>query len=607
MTVGANLNTDTVAPIGSALSRSSPGGVGKAGKSPAAGMKPAAESGSTAGSFLESWRAQLESLNQDGALTENGQPDPGEMVSIVSSLAPGSAGTEADASDAANSLPSSDTGTQKLDAAAMQLPSADDTDAGGDFSGEQKLSSIRFGTEPAEMSEDVASGCTGNHRKTARTAESSSKPARSASASDANAAPSVPVATGGAIPATVTAQATRTPKTLNLVLPGEAVTEAGDGSVLPVVSADYPVLQAGNAIASMSDSEMAGHTQAVAPPNRDGRQLMNSLRANSQSDWPQTIPPSSGAEQLSTPAANKSVQSQAETQKASVTGQPLHDTVMKIGEQMRSDQKRGEIAASSGTVSSAKNENAVNASETVAATTSAGQTGSASEVHLIKRKDDLATKNTSGTESIKQVTTEISSAGGFGIAQVSNTAHIGTSHTMPEPVAPGSSTVDTFAALDAGTHVEAASGDLRSGHVHAEAGYRDPALGWVGVRAESIGGSVHATLIPASNEAAQVLSGHVSELHTFLSSNHTPVETLTMAPSGGGNGQFLGQGSGSGSQQNHGQHAGGGNLAETASAGKATIDSSSRVAAHLFSASDEFPARGFAGMGSRGTRISVLA
>jgi hypothetical protein len=87
---------------------------------------------------------------------------------------------------------------------------------------------------------------------------------------------------------------------------------------------------------------------------------------------------------------------------------------------------------------------------------------------------------------------------------------------------------ETFAALDAEpvtpTWVHA------SQH-RAEAGFQDPALGWVGVRADSSGGSVHAALVPGSADAAQTLAGHLAGLNAYLADHHTPVDAVTMAPS----------------------------------------------------------------------------
>ena len=116
---------------------------------------------------------------------------------------------------------------------------------------------------------------------------------------------------------------------------------------------------------------------------------------------------------------------------------------------------------------------------------------------------------------------------------------------------------ETFAALDAGTTVGSPNW-IHAGGRQAEAGFNDPALGWVGVRAELSGVSIHAAIVPGSTEAAQALSGHLAGLSAYLSENHTPVATLTMSsPGNSGIGaesdQSLAQGLGRGMQQSAGQ------------------------------------------------------
>jgi hypothetical protein len=75
---------------------------------------------------------------------------------------------------------------------------------------------------------------------------------------------------------------------------------------------------------------------------------------------------------------------------------------------------------------------------------------------------------------------------------------------------------------------------VQAGAHRAEAGYLDPALGWVAVRAESSGGGLHAAVLPGSPEAAQVLSTHLGGLNAFLAQQHGPHATATMAAPGDG-------------------------------------------------------------------------
>ncbi len=123
---------------------------------------------------------------------------------------------------------------------------------------------------------------------------------------------------------------------------------------------------------------------------------------------------------------------------------------------------------------------------------------------------------------------------------------------------------ETMSALDADAGAD-------SGHVvwthaacmHAEAGYQDPVLGWVGVRAEVSRGALHATVVPQTSEAAQALGGHIADLHTYLAENHTPVETLSLAGFGGSAQQSPGQGSGRGAHHGTGDQTGQNNVLES--------------------------------------------
>ena len=87
---------------------------------------------------------------------------------------------------------------------------------------------------------------------------------------------------------------------------------------------------------------------------------------------------------------------------------------------------------------------------------------------------------------------------------------------------------EPFVALDS----EAAPGAvewIRAGARQAEAGFEDPALGWIGVRAELSGGGVHAALVPGSADAAEQLGRQMDGLHAYLAEQRTPVDSLVMA------------------------------------------------------------------------------
>jgi hypothetical protein len=109
-----------------------------------------------------------------------------------------------------------------------------------------------------------------------------------------------------------------------------------------------------------------------------------------------------------------------------------------------------------------------------------------------------------------------------------------------------SSAQDTFSALDRGTSLGTPTW-THAGGQHAEAGFSDPALGWVGVRADLSASGIHATLVPDSAEAAQALNGHLAGLSSHLVEQQAPVVSLSMASPGdngveSGTGQHMQQG-----------------------------------------------------------------
>ena len=203
-------------------------------------------------------------------------------------------------------------------------------------------------------------------------------------------------------------------------------------------------------------------------------------------------------------------------------------------------------------------------------------------------------------------------AGAVGMARVPGgaegttgalTAHAGAT----ADAAAGTAPVETFAAIDAGTRV-GTPGWIHAGGQTAEAGFQDPALGWVGVRADMSGGGVHASLVPGSAEAAQALSGHLAGLNAYLAEQHTPVATLTLAaPSGSGLEAGAGQSMQQGAGQNFNQDAERNIPAQSQSslqAGTATIHAAVARVAESGSGGFDTVAR----MGEmRGRHISVVA
>lgn len=96
---------------------------------------------------------------------------------------------------------------------------------------------------------------------------------------------------------------------------------------------------------------------------------------------------------------------------------------------------------------------------------------------------------------------------------------------------------DTFAALDETPPVPPATW-IHAGANRAEAGYLDPALGWVAVRAEAPGNLLHASIMPSTPEAAQVLGTHLAGLNTYLAEHRGAAAQLTIASPESGQAPF---------------------------------------------------------------------
>lgn len=168
---------------------------------------------------------------------------------------------------------------------------------------------------------------------------------------------------------------------------------------------------------------------------------------------------------------------------------------------------------------------------------------------------------------------------------------------------PGATTSESFAAMDAGSRVGAPS-LVRAGGRSAEAGFEDPSLGWVGVRANLSSGSVHATLIPGTAEAAQVLSAGLTGLTAHLSSERVAVGAMSVeSPTGNGLAANVGQGSEQNARNQESQSA-----AVPASSNRHDLGSrdSNAATSATDSGGNEMGAA-FWIDATRGTQISVLA
>jgi hypothetical protein len=189
------------------------------------------------------------------------------------------------------------------------------------------------------------------------------------------------------------------------------------------------------------------------------------------------------------------------------------------------------------------------------------------------------------------------------VPSIGATSSAAVSHGAPGPG-------EAFAALDA----EGANRVtwVHAGAQQAEAGFQDPRLGWVSVRADVSGGAIHAALVPATVDAAQVMGGHLDGLNAYLSEHHSAVETITLASPGGsahesGENRSFGEGmqqqSGQGSNQDNGQGAGGGLAAN----GQSNVESDvARTSAGSNEARDAEQETGMQ-TSPLGGRISVMA
>src|SRR6185437_14892513 len=115
---------------------------------------------------------------------------------------------------------------------------------------------------------------------------------------------------------------------------------------------------------------------------------------------------------------------------------------------------------------------------------------------------------------------------------------VGAAHDMPAGAAagtPGSSSGngsekssgESFAAMDAQGNGAGLTW-VHAGSHQAEAGFQDPALGWVSVRAEMGPGGVHAAIVPGTADAAQALGGHMAGLSAHLAEQRVGVTSVSM-------------------------------------------------------------------------------
>jgi len=168
---------------------------------------------------------------------------------------------------------------------------------------------------------------------------------------------------------------------------------------------------------------------------------------------------------------------------------------------------------------------------------------------------EIAAPSPTHSGTVQSIATADAAAWSHSAEGIHGGAHAVTEGRTAVSGAASSSSREAFSALDA----EPGSSGPAWIHVsaqHAEAGFNDPALGWVGVRADLGPGGVHAAIVPGSADAAQALSGHMAGLSAHLTAEHIPVGSLSMATTAGH--ESLGSGHGpmqQGSAQDQGQGA----------------------------------------------------
>jgi hypothetical protein len=156
--------------------------------------------------------------------------------------------------------------------------------------------------------------------------------------------------------------------------------------------------------------------------------------------------------------------------------------------------------------------------------------GHTSETHTqrIKTSSDgraSALRNSGVTDSVDMVA---------GITVVRDPAQVIAAHEARQSAslsAEQSAADNTFSALDA----SGGTGRMSWTHAspqHAEAGFVDPSLGWVSVRADLHGGAVHAAVVASSSDSASTLGGELVGLSAHLAERQIPVESVSVSTAG---------------------------------------------------------------------------
>ena len=169
----------------------------------------------------------------------------------------------------------------------------------------------------------------------------------------------------------------------------------------------------------------------------------------------------------------------------------------------------------------------------------------------------------------------------------------------------GPNAQETLTALDtdAGPRASWVHADARS----AEAGFSDPALGWVGVRANAGTGGVHASVVPGSAGAAEALGGHMAGLNDYLSRGPNSVATVTLAAPRGAEPYGSTDAGQQGMGSSHGQGTNQGSPQDShSSANQPSLTLNANVARAVSEAGSVFE-RVEASRGVSGGHISIMA
>jgi len=265
------------------------------------------------------------------------------------------------------------------------------------------------------------------------------------------------------------------------------------------------------------------------------------------------------------------------------------------------------VASNSGNESAATVTDASTATQTVQGATGASQTAdtraetrsiaavqrTSSRVHGAATAEAHTTASGAVVSTQEVSTNSLVRESGVTLANSANAQSL----NSPTTAASGLSVHATFAALDSGDVGTTATWTQTGSHT-AEAGYHDPVLGWVSVRAQQDASGVHATVIPVSQDAAQSLGTHLAGLNAYLAEHNSAVNTVAIAsPDANAAGMSMGQGMSS--QSGQGQQSAGQDTTQT-SVSFGAAERGGAMSANTAAAA-------MTPVGSSGTYISVLA